>query len=201
MLILWNSKCSYQLVVCLWNRGNKRIIVDTAKEIWEKCWLHITHNMGLKRWSQGGTSSAKLWLILVHLSLKSRFSADIYYIAPWNRQAAALQLCSSGKIVVCKRRIHLHRGQSFLGGRALCSCRRKGMWEALLLSALNLIHKCILGLAFFSRIRVTGSVRRGGKKIPRQTTYFATCILHWLSKTTCDPRLSRRAVLESAQML
>lgn len=55
------------LLTCLREREreekSKRIIVGTAKEIWKKRWLQVTHNMCLKKWSQVGTCSAKLFAI------------------------------------------------------------------------------------------------------------------------------------------
>lgn len=81
--------------------------------------------MWLKKWSQEGTCNAKLQLILAHQSLKSRFSADMNYTAPWlGRQ----QRPSSGKTVFCKSRTDLSRRQS-----SPKSHRGMGLWEARLL--------------------------------------------------------------------
>lgn len=126
--------------------------------------------MWLTKWSQVGTCNAKLQLIQAHQSLKSRFSADRNYTAPWlGRQ----QLPSSGTIGVCKSRIDVCRRQS---SPRSAWAPGEGRGCGKLLVALILPGQgCCWGSACSRGIRLMGSVKRGKKITHRQNPHFAQC--------------------------
>lgn len=66
-----------------------------------------------KKGSQVVTCSAKLQLILAHQSFEHRFSANIYYLVPWNRQAAAPSLQQNSYL--CRKSSHVQKKALSLG--------------------------------------------------------------------------------------
>lgn len=140
-----------------------------------------------KKGSQVGTYSAKLQLIQAQQSFEHRFSANIYYLVPWNRQAAAPFLRQNSCLCrqfTCAEKISF---SGTLGGSGLATTAERGWWDTLLLSALILTCKCCFwDFASSGRNRATGSAK-GGKNPPdkRHTSLNPYCIC-WVKPAGAD---------------